>query len=152
MYKFSYETIIGKIYIAEENNKITNISYINILAEEKQTQLIKKTYDELCQYLKGERTNFDIPISPKGSQFQQKVWQTVSSIPYGETRSYKDIANLIGAPKSSRAVGMANKKNPIVIIIPCHRVIGTNNSLIGYNGGTSLKKKLLEIEKVNLKI
>ena len=93
---------------------------------EKETDLIKKTYVELEEYFAGKRHDIDIPIAPKGTEFQKRVWQALSEIPYGETRSYKDIAKSCGNEKACRAVGMANNKNPIAIIIPCHRVIGSN--------------------------
>ena len=90
---------------------------------------------------------FDLPLDPIGTEFQKKVWQALKEIPFGETRSYGEIAKLIGNEKASRAVGMANNKNPIAIIIPCHRVIGANGKLVGYAGGLDLKEKLLKLEK-----
>lgn len=89
-------------------------------------------------------------LAPEGSVFQQKVWKALTLIPYGETRSYGEIAKLIGNPKACRAVGMANNKNPISLIIPCHRVIGSNGSLVGYGWGLELKAELLKLEKNNL--
>ena len=102
------------------------------------------------EYLNGKRKNFDIPIKLNGTQFQKRVWQALTSIPYGKIVTYKDIANLIGNKNAQRAVGMANNKNPIVIIIPCHRVIGANRNLTGYSGGLEVKKKLLKIEGIKL--
>ena len=94
----------------------------------------------------GKRKSFDLPLKPEGTEFQKKVWNALLDIPYGETRSYKDIAVAIGNPKACRAVGMANNRNPISIIIPCHRVIGANGSLVGYGGGLPIKIELLNLE------
>ena len=98
------------------------------------------------EYLSGERRVFDLPLKPEGTEFQRKVWNALLTIPYGETKSYKDIAVQIENPKGCRAVGMANNRNPIPIIIPCHRVIGANGSMVGYGGGLDIKVKLLELE------
>ena len=114
--------------------------------------MIKKAYTQLEEYLSGKRTEFDIEIEKIGTEFQKKVWKELLNIPYGETRSYKDIAIAIGNEKACRAVGNANNKNPIAIIVPCHRVIGSNGSMTGYAGGLDIKEKLLKIEKDNIKI
>lgn len=147
-YTHTYKTIIGNIEIAEETGYIIGVNFnteSNI--EDKETELIKETYKQIKEYLEGKRKIFDIPIKMKGTEFQKKVWKELTKIPYGETRSYKQIAEGIGKPKASRAVGMANHNNPIAIIVPCHRVIGTNNKLVGYAGGLDIKEKLLRIEK-----
>ena len=102
---------------------------------------------ELEEYFAGTRQTFDLPLAPKGTAFQQKVWAALREIPYGQTRSYGEIAAIVGNPKASRAVGMANNQNPISILIPCHRVIGKDGSLTGYGGGTEKKKWLLELEQ-----
>ncbi len=146
MFQYSYNTVIGKIYIAEENNEITNISFKKVAADEKETPLIKKAFKELEEYFEKKRKTFDLPIAPKGTIFQRKVWDELLKIPYGETVTYKYIARKIGNEKACRAVGMSNNKNPIAIIIPCHRVIGINGNLTGYAGGINLKKKLIELE------
>lgn len=147
---YTYNTILGPITIVEENQQITQIGFeADKLenAEIKQTTLIKQTYEQITQYLEGKRKKFEIPINPKGTTFQQKVWKALLTIPYGKTNSYQEIAQKIGNPKASRAVGMANHNNPIAIIIPCHRVIGKNGKLVGYAGGLNIKEKLLEIEQ-----
>lgn len=102
---------------------------------------------ELEEYFEGKRRVFDVPIYPDGTPFQKSVWKALLAIPYGETCSYKDIAIAIGNPKAARAVGMANNRNPIPIIIPCHRVIGADSSLAGYGAGLSIKEALLKLEK-----
>lgn len=106
--------------------------------------IVQKQLDE---YSAGERETFDLPLSFKGTVFQHKVWEALLSIPYGETRSYLDIAKQIGSPKASRAVGGACHCNPIGLIIPCHRVVGSSGALTGYAGGLDLKKQLLMHEK-----
>lgn len=104
-------------------------------------------FRELDEYFQGRRKTFDIPCRTQGTAFQEKVWAALREIPYGETRSYRDIAEAIGHPKAYRAVGMASHANPIFIIIPCHRVIGADGSLTGYGGGLPMKKALLMLEK-----
>lgn len=152
MYYFKYKTILGAIYIVEKNEKIINIEIGKEIKENhknltlKETKLINKTYRELDEYFKGKRQEFDIPLNLKGTDFQMTVWNELKNIPYGETRTYKDIAIAINNEKACRAVGGANNKNPIPIIIPCHRVIGANKKLVGYGCGLDIKEKLLEIE------
>lgn len=101
---------------------------------------------QLEEYFKGRRRSFDLPLAPQGTSFQRKVLEALQAIPYGETRSYKDIAAAIGQPKAVRAVGAANAKNPIPIVIPCHRVIGSDGSLTGFGGGLEVKRTLLSLE------
>lgn len=148
---YSYQTEIGKIYIVENGTAITHLYFNECLLldnfEEKETELIKKAYKQLNEYLLGERKDFDLPLLPEGTDFQQKVWKALREIPFGETKSYGEIAKNIGNPKAARAVGMANNKNPIPIFIPCHRVIGSNGKLVGYAGGIKIKEHLLTIEK-----
>ena len=151
MYQYSYDTVIGKIYIAENDNCICNVSFETLNYTKKETHLIKKTYSQLKEYFAGKRKSFNIPISANGTEFQIKVWKELQKIPYGKTATYKEIAENIGNKNASRAVGMANNKNPIAIIIPCHRVIGTKGDLTGYAGGIKLKKYLLDLEKQNSK-
>jgi methylated-DNA-[protein]-cysteine S-methyltransferase len=102
---------------------------------------------QLDEYFSGQRKIFNIPLSANGTEFQIKVWQALTTIPYGQTWSYQDLANAINNPKAVRAVGLANGKNPISIIVPCHRVIGKNGKLTGYAGGVERKAQLLELEK-----
>ena len=111
------------------------------------TEFTDRVYREIKEYLNGERTRFDFSYELEGTDFQKKVWKELTRIPYGETRTYKEIAIAIGNKNASRAVGMANNKNPIMIIVPCHRVIGTNGKLVGYAGGIDMKKELLDLEK-----
>ncbi|MCL2498551.1 MAG: methylated-DNA--[protein]-cysteine S-methyltransferase, partial [Symbiobacteriaceae bacterium] len=106
--------------------------------------------EQLREYLAGERLGFDLPCKLVGTDFQLKVWQELARIPYGSTISYQELAARVGTPKGSRAVGAANRANPIPLIFPCHRVIGKDGSLTGFGGGLALKKWLLELEKTNL--
>lgn len=149
MYRYHYKTPIGVICIEEDDNYITAI-YLdknNNYANETETKLIRKAYEEIMEYLQEKRAKFNILIKLNGTEFQKLVWNELIKIPYGETRTYKEIATSIGKPKACRAVGGANNKNPIMIIVPCHRVIGKNGTLVGYAGGIDVKEKLLKIEK-----
>lgn len=150
---FFYETDLGIIGIRESNKLITDIYFSKIDSDDniEETETIKECFNQLKEYFEGNRKRFDLPINPKGTQFQKNVWNELLRIPYGETRSYKDIAISIGNEKACRAVGMANNKNPIPIIIPCHRVVGSNGKLVGYSGGLNIKEKLLNIEEIDIK-
>ena len=111
------------------------------------TPLLRQAAAELTAYFAGQLRQFPVPLAPKGTPFQQKVWAALREIPYGETRSYKEIAAMVGNEKACRAVGMANNRNPLPIFIPCHRVVGTDGKLVGYAGGLDVKTFLLELEK-----
>ncbi len=119
------------------------------LLEEAQHPVLLETARQLNEYFAGQRRQFDLPLDFEGTDFQQKVWQALLSIPFGETRSYKQIAEQIGNPNAVRAVGAANGKNPISIIAPCHRVIGASGKLVGFAGGLENKDILLKIERIN---
>lgn len=152
---FYYDTKIGRLQIEENGEAITQIDFalkdIEEAAEGKETELLKETIKQLNEYFEGQRNIFDLPLAPEGTEFQKKVWKALSEIPFGETRSYGEIAKVIGNEKASRAVGMANNKNPIMIVIPCHRVIGANGKLVGYAGGLEVKEMLLNLEKNKIK-
>lgn len=146
-----YDTTFGQITIACNGSAIVAVQFGNQMCgiNEKRTELTDKTAFEINEYFSGRRKDFDIRLAPQGTQFQRNVWDALCQIPYGETRTYKEIAKAIGNPKASRAVGMANNKNPILLLIPCHRVIGANGSLVGYAGGIDMKEKLLQLEQSN---
>ncbi|ASW44139.1 methylated-DNA--[protein]-cysteine S-methyltransferase [Clostridium isatidis] len=151
---FCYETVIGEITIIDNGEAIIELDFGNNLNKDieiKETELIKKAKKQLDEYFNGERKEFNLPLELKGTEFQRKVWKALINIPYGRTKTYKEIAIEVGNEKACRAVGMANNKNPIAIIIPCHRVIGSNNKLVGYAGGLELKEKLLSLEKTTVK-
>lgn len=140
---------IGKIMITEQDNKITQIKLTDeevSVVNNNISELLIKTRLELEEYFCGQKTNFDIPTSLNGSDFQVRVWNELLNIPYGEVRTYGEIAKLVGNENASRAVGMACNKNPLMIIVPCHRVIGKNKKLVGYEYGIDIKQKLLDLE------
>lgn len=148
---YFYETEIGSMGIAETDGKITNLYFGKIRLPQDiqicETEILKEGARQLKAYLAGELKEFSLPLEPSGTEFMKNVWDSLCEIPYGETATYKEIAEKIGSPKAARAVGLANNKNPIPIFIPCHRVIGANGSLTGYLGGLELKKKLLDMER-----
>jgi methylated-DNA-[protein]-cysteine S-methyltransferase len=113
---------------------------------------LSKTIRQLHAYFAGELENFDLQLAPEGTPFQLGVWRSLCDIPYGETISYGELAGRIGNPKASRAVGLANGSNPLPIVIPCHRVIGSNGKLTGYGGGLPIKEKLLALERRQLRL
>ena len=121
-------------------------------AEVRETDGIREAWRQLGEYFRGERQSFCLPMAPAGSPFMQSVWSCLRKIPYGTTQSYRDVARSIGNDKACRAVGMANNRNPIPILIPCHRVIGSSGSLTGYRVGLELKARLLGLEKTNAKL
>lgn len=138
------------VTIAEQDGKIVRVSLGGNgipEGENKQTRLLVQAAGQLDEYFTGKRKEFDLPLAAKGTLFQKKVWNALCTIPYGETRSYKDIAIQIGNAKACRAVGMANHNNPIGIIVPCHRVVGADGKLVGYAGGLDRKQFLLELER-----
>ena len=143
------ETLIGLLQIVEDDSAITQIRLADnsFSREAEETPLLLEAKRQLTEYFSGKRKNFDLPLAPKGTPFQQKVWTALQTIPYGETRSYQQIAEQIGSPKACRAVGLANNKNPIILAIPCHRVIGADGQLVGYAGGIWIKEKLLALEQ-----
>jgi methylated-DNA-[protein]-cysteine S-methyltransferase len=106
----------------------------------------RQAVDQLAAYFAGARTDFELPLAPRGTEFQRRVWQALRSIPYGHTTSYGELATLVGNPNASRAVGLANGRNPIAIVVPCHRVIGRDGRLTGYGGGLDRKRWLLDHE------
>jgi methylated-DNA-[protein]-cysteine S-methyltransferase len=112
--------------------------------------ILMRAVEQLNEYFAGKRTAFDLPLDPKGTEFQKKVWMALRGIPFGQTASYGQIAKRIGMPTASRAVGAANGRNPLPIIVPCHRVIGANGTLTGFGGGLDRKEWLLKHEQANL--
>ena len=146
---FYYDTYAGRIGIAEEDGAITHLIFSERDWTVEETDLIKETKRQLDEYFAGKRKEFDIPTRLEGTEFQKRVWEELRKIPYGKTVTYKDIAEAVGCPKGFRAVGLANNRNPISIIYPCHRVIGSNGSLTGYGGGLDVKEKLLELDRGN---
>ena len=115
--------------------------------EKNDVPVLKLAAEQLKSYFAGLLDHFDLPLAFRGTEFQNKVWSELTKIPYGQTISYGELARRVGNPQASRAVGLANGKNPLAIVVPCHRVIGANGTLTGYGGGLPRKKKLLELEQ-----
>jgi methylated-DNA-[protein]-cysteine S-methyltransferase len=151
-----YRTIdspIGCLTLAGRGSVLTNLRMVDQTYEPDRAdwspdpRAFDDAVEQLVAYFAGELTDFDIELELRGTEFQRRVWKALLTIPYGETRSYGEIAEQIGAPGSARAVGWANGRNPIAIVVPCHRVIGANGSLTGYGGGLDRKRTLLGLEK-----
>ena len=145
-------TPVGELELVEDGKGICSLSFgassENGDVPGEETELLLEAKRQLLEYFAGERKQFELPISLHGTEFQMRDWEALLAIPYGETRSYGEIAAAIGCPKGSRAVGMANRNNPVAIIVPCHRVIGADGSLTGYAG----KNKALDIKAYLLKL
>ena len=153
-YSMQLETPIGPLTITATKKAVTAIRFGTQVPEgstpctgAEATPLLRKAAEEIGDYFAGSRRKFTLPLAPEGTPFQQKVWEALRTIPYGETRTYKQIAIQIGHNQSFRAVGMASNRNPIAIVVPCHRVIGYDGKLTGYAGGLAIKEQLLELEK-----
>lgn len=143
------ETPVGRMWAAADDKGVTSLRFDGEAGggddpEDPHLALLRQ---QLGEYFAGERTAFDVPLSLRGTAFQLRVWEELGKIPYGETRSYQEIAGALGAPKAARAVGTANNRNPVLIVIPCHRVVGKDGKLVGYAGGLERKQYLLELEK-----
>jgi len=149
-YQISFNSPLGILILRSDGKSIREISFSEIdLQEQNSCEVLEKCREQLENYFSGKSLAFDLPLSPDGTEFQQKVWTELLKIPYGETITYMEMAVRLGDPKCIRAAGTANGKNPIAIIIPCHRVIGAGNKLTGYAGGIWRKKILLELEMKN---
>ena len=153
-YSMQLETPIGPLTITATKKAVTAIRFGTQVPEgstlctgAEATPLLRKAAEEIGDYFAGSRRKFTLPLAPEGTPFQQKVWEALRTIPYGETRTYKQIAIQIGHNQSFPAVGMASNRNPIAIVVPCHRVIGYDGKLTGYAGGLDIKEQLLELEK-----
>jgi len=153
------ESPIGPLLLAADDSGLREIRFVNGRDKarpdpswRRHDAPLAETIRQLRAYFARELETFDLPLAPAGTEFQRKVWQRLCDIPYGETISYGDLAGRIGNPKASRAVGLANGSNPIPIVIPCHRVIGSNGKLTGYGGGLPIKEKLLALERKQLRL
>lgn len=149
MARLAVDTPFGPMVLEGEEN-LTRLWLPNALPDDRgrgeETPLLRAARTELLEYLSGARRSFDLPLDPAGTDFQRAVWEALGTIPYGQTRTYGEIAAAVGRPKSVRAVGQANHVNPLPIFIPCHRVVGKNGALTGYAGGLDLKGALLALE------
>ncbi|MHA2358177.1 MAG: methylated-DNA--[protein]-cysteine S-methyltransferase [Candidatus Heimdallarchaeaceae archaeon] len=143
----NYETPIGNVEIITDEKQVLACNFRDRITEsEEKPEILKKTLNQVEEYFQRKRENFDLDFSLSGTDFQVKVWQELTRIPYGQVISYKELASRIKQQDAVRAVGNANGKNPISIIIPCHRVIGSDGDLVGYGGGIERKKWLLDFE------
>lgn len=153
------ESPLGPLLLAADDAGLRNIEFVNGRrtarpnpAWHEDPELLQEPVRQLRAYFAGELETFDLPLAPAGTKFQRAVWNRLCEIPYGETICYGELARRIGNPKASRAVGLANGSNPIPIVIPCHRVIGSNGKLTGYGGGLAIKEKLLALERRQLRL
>ncbi|MBR4953838.1 MAG: methylated-DNA--[Oscillospiraceae bacterium] len=142
-----FDSPLGKLSIGEENGALVFLSFGGPESAD-ETPLLLETKRQILEYFAGRRKSFDVPLCTQGTAFQKRVWDAMTQIPYGETRSYSQIAEQIGSPRACRAVGTACNRNPIAIIVPCHRVIGASGMLVGYEYGLDAKKYLLSLEKM----
>lgn len=149
------KTPVGKLKIHSQNKQLVAIEWqdekrvikhLEDSVECRSDSFLDEVESQIQEYFTGQRTQFSVDMKPIGTDFQKRVWNALREIPFGETKSYGEIASEIGSPKSSRAVGAANGKNPLSIVVPCHRVIGANGKLTGFAGGLDVKQKLLKLE------
>lgn len=146
-----FSTAIGKIGLVANETAVLRLLFDGETDSEqpmeRSTALLQDAGGQLLDYLAGRRRQFALPLAPTGTAHLRRIWDAVSAIPYGQTRSYRQIAAALGNPRSARVIGLANHRNPLPIFIPCHRVIGSDGQLTGYRGGLPLKQTLLELEQ-----
>ena len=154
LFCFRTSSPVGPLFLAastkglvrlEFEARVQNLNPKNVQLQESR-KVLAPYLDQLNEYFAGQRREFSLPLDLRGTEFQLKCWRALLDIPYGETRSYRDLAQSIGHPKAFRAVGMSNNRNPVAIVVPCHRVIAADGSLCGYGGGLDIKRKLLDLE------
>ena len=148
-YVMRVDSPVGAMWLVQDGDALVELRLPGDAppeGEPAETALLKEAAWQMTEYFAGRRAHFDLPLKPEGTAFRRAVWAALLEIPAGKTASYGDIARAIGKPKASRAVGSANHLNPLPVIIPCHRVIGSGGALVGYGGGLDLKQKLLELE------
>lgn len=158
--KFYYEAPWARLIITIEDDQLSGIEFLSAETESSpdcqkhapvKSRMAQRVRKQLDEYFSGSRRVFDLPLRLRGTGFQKEVWEVLQQIPYGEVLSYGQVAKTIGRPKAQRAVGMACNRNPVPIIVPCHRVLGSSGQLTGYAGGLDIKAHLLELEKKNSK-
>jgi len=157
LFSLHTESPVGPLFLVASEKGLVRLEFkgrmqkLNAHTEVRESKTELAPYlRELDEYFAGERRDFSVPLDLRGTEFQLACWHALLKIPYGETRSYKHIAQAIGHPQACRAVGMSNNRNPVAIIVPCHRVIASSGSLCGYGGGLDLKRKLLDLEQASL--
>lgn len=150
---YFYDTLIGKILLQDGPAGIERLYFDGGIRPRElpleETPLLQEAARQLSAYLAGKRKAFELPLAPDGTLFQRNVWQVLRTIPYGETLSYGEVAELAGVSRGAQAVGMACRQNPIPLFIPCHRVVGADGALTGFAGGLPLKCRLLELERLH---
>jgi methylated-DNA-[protein]-cysteine S-methyltransferase len=145
----------GFLLVEEQGGALTRVQCLRpeereTSAVSESTPLLREACAQLDAYFEGRLRRFDLPLSPQGTQFQRRVWEELRRIGWGSTRSYGEVARAVGSPRGARAVGMACNRNPLLLVVPCHRVVGADGSLVGFGGGLELKRRLLELERVLL--
>jgi len=145
MHSLTIPSPAGPLTLTEEAGALARIGFEDGGAADR-TPLLERAARQLEEYFAGRRREFDLPLAPAGTPFQREVWRALQRIPYGETRSYGEVAAMVGRPRACRAVGMADNRNPLPIVIPCHRVVGASGELVGYAAGLDIKRKLLALE------
>jgi methylated-DNA-[protein]-cysteine S-methyltransferase len=152
-----YESPLGPMFATAEEDGITHVEFVGAKyapdaradwIEDPRAPDLAACGTQLAEYFAGKRTEFDLPLAPQGSEFQQRVWREIARVPYGKTISYGELAARAGAPGQARAAGAATGRNPVSLVIPCHRIVGSDGSLTGYAGGLERKRELLELEGV----
>ncbi len=146
------ESPVGRLALHSDGEALCAVKFGGDARRMDDAPVLLQAERELKEYFAGRRRVFSVPLCMQGTPFRRLVWQALTEIPFGETLSYGEIARRIGRPKACRAVGMANHKNPLPIIVPCHRVLGANGKLIGYAGGLEIKKYLLELEGIHVEV
>ena len=142
----SIETPIGTLWLDADDEGLTSVAFDGAAGARSDDPLLREAEAQLRAYFAGELTRFDLPLAPHGTQFQRRVWDAVARVPYGTTTSYSAVAAAAGRPSACRAAGAANGRNPLAIVIPCHRVVGASGALTGYGGGLERKRALLDME------
>ena len=159
LYYMEMKSPIGKLKLVANANALVailsererpNRLRLDVPSVDQQHPILVEAERQLSDYFAGKRTRFELPLEPRGTEFQKKVWRHLRRIPFGKTRSYGDIARTVGSPRASRAVGAACGKNPLSIVVPCHRVVGANGALTGFGGGLETKAELLALEARSL--
>ncbi len=160
LFSFRVSSPVGPLFLAASTKGLVRLEFEsrvqNLNPKTTQIQESKKVLapylGQLSEYFAGDRREFSLPLDLRGTDFQRACWRALLEIPYGETRSYRDIAQAIGHPHAYRAVGMSNNRNPVAIVVPCHRVIASSGFLCGYGGGLDIKRKLLDLEQGSIRL
>jgi len=152
-----FQSPVGPFLLVAREGRLVKLSFHSSPdpqppSDPRDREILETATTQLAEYFALQRKNFDLPLDLRGTDFHQRVWQALLEIPYGETTSYGELAERIGSPGQARAVGVANGANPIAIIVPCHRVIGADGSLVGYGGGLERKQLLLDLESTHLSL